>query len=309
MILSGLLRYPFSWRNGAKPFGSPQIGHPGPFGNDRPGEIFSSILYQPQFALFHLLLFGFLASFGNLCLVFFPGHFISNSCTLIYLFLSPNCSLQGRLRDIRTHQKDWPAVAALQVYEFVDQPSRQSYKDCKKATDKVKAWPYVRKGLLNYLETGTLPWDMEEWPLPSTGLNPPEKHPHTEYPSIEELIDIAIYEKQPEKVLHWYDQRPKQRYFWFGSNDDKIATAVKDRFPDRAVDIWKSMAEEQIDQVKPKAYQEEAVSLRKAAKLLRKLKRTTEWERYLEGLRHIHIRKRRLMEILDSLEGKPILRS
>ena len=33
-----------------------------------------------------------------------------------------------------------------------------------------------------------------------------------------------------------------------------------------------------------------------------------EWEQYLNALRQQHFRKRRLMEILDGLEGKPIVK-
>jgi uncharacterized Zn finger protein len=217
--------------------------------------------------------------------------------------------LRQQLRDIRSRQKNWPMVAALQVYEFVDRPSLEDYKDCKKAASKVKAWSNVRKGLLNYLEKGIFPWDMENWPLPSTGLKPPEKQRRQQYPMTSNLINIAIYEKKPDRVLHWYDQRPKQRYSWFNSDDDEIATAVKDQYPDRAINIWKAMAESQIATVKPKAYKVAAGYLRKASKLLKKLKRSDEWESYIQDLRQVHFRKRRLMEILDSLEGKPILRS
>ncbi len=56
------------------PSGAPKSGHPGLGGNRRPGSVSSSAFNQPQFALFHLLLFSLLSSFGNLGLVFFPGH-------------------------------------------------------------------------------------------------------------------------------------------------------------------------------------------------------------------------------------------
>jgi len=60
--------------------------------------------------------------------------------------------------------------------------------------------------------------------------------------------------------------------------------------------------------VKPSAYQEAAKSLRKAAKVMRREKDLAEWESYLTGLREQHARKRRLIEILDGLEGKPIVK-
>jgi uncharacterized Zn finger protein len=50
--------------------------------------------------------------------------------------------------------------------------------------------------------------------------------------------------------------------------------------------------------------------LKRIIKLLkRKEKRDREWTSYLEYLREDHFRKKRLMEILDGLDGKPIVKS
>jgi uncharacterized Zn finger protein len=40
----------------------------------------------------------------------------------------------------------------------------------------------------------------------------------------------------------------------------------------------------------------------------RRGKKRGEWENYLKELREQHIRKRRLIEILDGLDGKPIVK-
>ncbi|MCF8078527.1 MAG: hypothetical protein K9K88_04515, partial [Desulfobacterales bacterium] len=72
--------------------------------------------------------------------------------------------------------------------------------------------------------------------------------------------------------------------------------------------IWKTMAERLIAEVKPKAYQKAATYLRKAARVMHEQKKAVEWERYLDALRQEHFRKRRLLEILDGLEAKPIVK-
>ena len=38
-----------------------------------------------------------------------------------------------------------------------------------------------------------------------------------------------------------------------------------------------------------------------------KKKKKAEWKLYIQALRETHFRKRRLLEVLDSLEGKPII--
>ena len=109
-------------------------------------------------------------------------------------------------------------------------------------------------------------------------------------------------------MLYCYDKLPKKRYGWYGVNDDEVATAVQTHAPDRAVAIWKRMAEGLIAQVKPKAYQEAGKYLRKAAKVMAKARKQKEWDRYLQSLRDHHARKIRLMEVLDSLDNKPIIK-
>jgi hypothetical protein len=68
------------------------------------------------------------------------------------------------------------------------------------------------------------------------------------------------------------------------------------------------MSEGLIAQVKPKAYQEAGKYQRKAAKVMAKARKQKEWERYLQSLRDHHARKIRLMEVLDSLDYKPIIK-
>ena len=216
--------------------------------------------------------------------------------------------LRDQFRQIRTRQKNWLAVAAMQAEEFVRRPSRQSFKDCKKAAGKVKAWPEVRESLLQYLQKGEPPWQQKGWPLPESGLDVPEPERKDRFPLVNELIEMAILEKRPERVLYWYDQLPNKRHGWYGVDDEAIAAAVQTHAPDRAVAIWKSKAERLIARIKPKAYQEAGKYLRKAAMVMVKERRQEEWDRYLQSLRTRHSRKTRLMEVLDSLDNKPILK-
>jgi uncharacterized Zn finger protein len=217
--------------------------------------------------------------------------------------------LRDKLREIRMVEKNWPAVAAMQAEEFVRRPSRQAFTECKKACGRVKAWPRVREYLLRYLEKGMLPWKQNNWPLPESGLDRPAVDRCSRFPLVDDLIDLAILEKKPDQVLRWYDQRPKGPFGWYGLDEDIIATAIQAHAPDRAVAIWKNKAERLIARVKPSAYQQAAGYLRKAATVMHRGKKSAEWKSYLKELRQQHFRKLRLVEILDGLEGKPILRN
>jgi len=214
--------------------------------------------------------------------------------------------LRGSLLEIRTLQQNWPVVAALKVEEFVCYPSRQAFMECKKASGKTDAWPKVREFLLYFLEKGELPWKQKGWPLPESGLDRPKADQRNRFPLVGVLIGIAILEKKPDQLLKWYDQRPKG-LGWPGVDEDAIATAVQAHAPDRAVAIWTKKAERLIAQVKPAAYQEAVKYLRKAGAVMSKQNKRDQWDQYLRSLRETHARKRCLIEILDGLDGKPIM--
>ena len=213
--------------------------------------------------------------------------------------------LRDQLREIRVLEKNWAAVAAILAEEFVRHPSRRTFGDCKAASSKIKAWPKLRGYLLNYLEKGGLPWEQEGWPLPKTGLDAPKREQEDRFPMVGELVGIAILEKKPDQVLRWYDRLSDQPYRWRGLDEDEIATAIQAHAPDRAVAIWQAKAERLIAQVEPRAYQEAATYLRKAGVVMASRGEKEQWQKYLLDLRGTHARKRRLMEILDSLDGRP----
>lgn len=217
--------------------------------------------------------------------------------------------LRAMRRKILTRRKDWPQVTAGLAGEFVRRPSPQAYAECRGAANRIKSWPVIRLCLLEYLEKGTLPWKQKAWP-PAVGPDDaPEPLRRADFPLIDELVEIALYEKEPAQVLWWYDKRPRDRYGWLSVDEDVIAGAVAKHAPERAIGIWKNLAEREISRVSPNAYLEAARYLRKAAKVAGKGERRAAWDRYLADLKETHRRKRRLLEILARLDGQPAARA
>ena len=182
----------------------------------------------------------------------------------------------------------------------------------RKAAERAKVWPVVRSATLLYLETGKLPHKDASWPLPETGVEEAKETARSQFPITTVLIDIAISEKRPEEVLRWYDYRKSKKddfWTWHGYREDHIAGAVADRYPDRALAIWKDLAERQIALTKPSAYETASGYLRKVRERLKKAKREYEWKDYLSKLRQANIRKRSFIEILDRLESRPIIKT
>jgi len=176
------------------------------------------------------------------------------------------------------------------------------------AAERAGAGPAVRHAALRYLETGQQP--DAGWPLPASGLKARRRHPMS-FPCFETLIDLAIAEERPGEVLRWYDQAGVKRLRGWGATEreDRIAQAIAKTYPERALTIWKALAEIQIRQTNPRAYEGAARFLRQVQQLLESLGRTQEWKTYGLELRGTHGRKRRFIEILDRLDkaGKRIV--
>ena len=219
--------------------------------------------------------------------------------------------LKDSLREIREKEGDWLKATAFRVDDFLQSPSFHTFKEMKKAAEHAKKWATVRAAALLYLETGKLPQTEPSWPLPETGLKEPIEIKKNQFPMTDVLIDLAIDEKRPDDVLLWYDQQRSKKQVYWGLDtyyqEEKIAEAVEDRYPNRALVIWKNLAEKQIAITQPKAYEAAGGYLRKVHALLKRLQRESEWKGYLSNLRQANARKKKFLEILDRIEGLRIV--
>ena len=219
-------------------------------------------------------------------------------------------TLVNTLREIREKEKNWPSVAAIRADEFFSGPSFAAYDALRHASKLAGAWAAVRKMVLLYLETGKLPFADVSWPLPEAEAKIDRPSRQDKLPMVRVLIEIAMDEKQPDEVIKWYDFRGRKgSHFqgWGGYNEDHIAQAIEKAYPERAAAIWKSLAEGQIAQTKPAAYEVAARYLKKLRDLMTGLDKEEEWRRYLAGLRQANARKPRLLQTLATLEGRKII--
>ena len=218
--------------------------------------------------------------------------------------------LRTAFREMRERQQDWPAVAALRADEFFVEPNVKTFQALEKAAKRARVGPEARAAAMQYLETGTPPQPSTQvWPVPESGLQLATQRFPIEPPMTEVLLEIAIAEKRPDEVLRWYDRRkPRSRgWDWGWSTEDCIAEAVAAKYPERAVAIWKQLAEAQIALTNAKAYDMAADYLRKVGRVLKQQGKGQEWLSYLAALRQANERKRRFVDVLDILAGRRIV--
>ncbi len=221
--------------------------------------------------------------------------------------------LRERLRTINQHSGNPLAGLAIQAEEFFASPDSEGFLAlCNAARGQgvgegVEAWGR------HYLQTGRRPRrgrkrksapDMD-WPLPAPEVEMPAPRDKVEAPMVDALIRLAIAEKKPNEVVKWYDYESRSEApYWMhdDSLDDNVAEAIASTHPDRAVAIWKDLAEAEIARVKPAGYREAVPYLRKVRDVLTRSGREGEWEEYLAALRQQNKRRPRCIEQLYRLE-------
>ncbi|MGA9188716.1 MAG: SWIM zinc finger domain-containing protein, partial [Methanosarcina sp.] len=90
-------------------------------------------------------------------------------------------------------------------------------------------------------------------------------------------------------------------------SENEIANAVKSKYPEIAIEIWKKLAEDLISETKVSSYEAASVYIRKVKQMLEAIEKKEEWEAYLREMREVNRRKRKLLQILDMLREDRII--
>ena len=241
-------------------------------------------------------------------------------------------SLGKLLGEAARLRKQWKIVAAHAAWEFFERPGRERFNELMTAAKKADCLESVRVFALGFLETGVSPFfsvlhkgiqELEvrkDWPLPvPVYLVPLLRHAaasHTsDSPHYDVLIDMAIADQRHQDVLRWYDAmragKKQQRGFssLMGGSDyaDRVAAAVAESHPDRALEIYRQRVEDNLQRAHVSAYEAVAAYLRKMRPILKSLDREPEWIQMLADIQLRYRNRPRFMEILDKLDSRPIL--
>ena len=184
-----------------------------------------------------------------------------------------------------------------------NKPKRPDLGDKSKVAESKLAEPTSQPWPLPNLELPEPRADRSErrWAAPSVS---PRRH-------LNVLLELALKAKQPDEILHWFDKLSAPAAGHVGrfgdSFADRVATAVAPSHPERSLELWNKLIDTEIAATSPAHYEIAAGFLRKVRNLLTSLDRTPEWHTRLASLRETQRRKRRLIEILDGLAGRPIV--
>ena len=221
--------------------------------------------------------------------------------------------LRQQLQTINQRSGNPLSGLAIQAEEFFAEPSLAGFQVLCRAARKARIGKGVEAWGRHYLETGRRPRAGKrrksdpgmDWPLPACEVAVPAPPRKPDAPVTGVLIQLAIAEKKPNEVLKWYDHPSRKKgapgLYGFSLEND-VAKAVESTHPDRAVAIWKKIAEGHIARVQASGYQAAVPYLRKVRDALTRNRRTREWEEYLAALRQQNSRRPRCLEELRRLE-------
>ena len=237
--------------------------------------------------------------------------------------------LQDLLCEVAEKTGDPMLPAAVAAERFFRRPSVAGLRELTRRAERAGCEEMVTRGAMAFLETGRRPDSMAEdsadgtpgdsWPLPPAPEHPervarPATASGTD-PHYRVLIELAMEEKRPHDVLRWYDDGREAGRVPRGGRrmgpvelEEEIAEAVASSHPDRAIDIFVKTADSVASETNTRTYPEAGRLLKRARRVLEENGRIEEWRSTLDNFRHKHRRKRRLMEVLDGLEDRPIVK-
>jgi len=246
--------------------------------------------------------------------------------------------LAHSLGELARRRRRWDVVAAHTAWRFFDMPATTTFKELVGQAARAKCQQQVRTAALHFLETGVSPiryvaarkWKKGKgsaqrtlrvdpaWPLPVPDYLQPliQDQPRTApaAPHYDVLLDMAIADKTPDKVLHWYDKmraehkHPADGWGWHAHEiAERVAAAVAKSHPERALEIYQQQLERHLPQANISAYESAADCLRKMRPIMKSLKREKQWHALVAEIRQKYRNRPRFMEILERLEGRTIL--
>lgn len=239
--------------------------------------------------------------------------------------------LAEKLREIAERRKQWDIVAAHAAWQFFDHPAVGSFEKLAAAARKAGCEATVCAAARAFLESGKPPflvngpekgpWSTKtaaDWPLPVPPYLLPligsSRRGADGEPKLMVLIELAIHEKRLDDALRWYEAKRKKDKgradSWHGRHyDDLVAEAVSQVHPERSLEIYARRIDASLIPTGIAAYETAAAYLRKVRPILKKLKREGDFAKVVSGIRERYRNRPKLMEILDTLEDKPIVRS
>lgn len=151
---------------------------------------------------------------------------------------------------------------------FQERPSLEAYDQIKAIARQLGNWKTVRQALIEELEEANRP---------------------------DVLLDVHLSEGEHDEAIVLV----KSGRFPYGAPLERVARAVESTHPKEAIELYKRLAQRQIDHGNRKAYQIAAAYLQEARRISLQIGQGEQWEAYIRDLRQAYPRHWALQDELD----------
>ena len=214
-------------------------------------------------------------------------------------------AIRTKLRELLVLDRDWKAVAASDLDDYLSSPCIGDYKTLKASCGKARCWPRVRAFVLSFLETGCAAAKTRaDWPLPKTGVPLPK----AAKPNLAALLEIALEEKRGKDAWSLYEQLRREAKAAAGgygyAHDDfgwRVADAVAKELPEESLKIWEGRIRANVASAHESCYQTICKALEKMRPVMVRLGRGDDWKARVAGLREEYKRRPKFVAMLDAL--------
>ena len=196
--------------------------------------------------------------------------------------------LREFLADEYHRRRRHDGAMALIWNEFSEEPSLETYQLLKRHADRAKRWPGWREDALTAIRERIAEAKSKRRRSDFGSWN---RADHSD------LVRIFLWEKDVEAAWQEAEAGGCSGDLWM-----ELAAKREKEHPADAVAIYQREVEHLIDGKNNSAYEAAMRLLRKIARLMARLDRTTEFPSYLTGVRARHKPKRNLMRLLDQTE-------
>lgn len=217
------------------------------------------------------------------------------------------------MKKICEESADWLMITALDTEAFLINPDIRGYKQMMISAERAEIADSIRPKIQIYLKGGTLPSSATEgnvFPglLPETGMTYGRQYAHVDPPVRPLLLEIALLNKDSDEVMEWYIPNAHRLIIGPGQDpDDRVADVIAIKYPEKAIDIWKTLAEKIIEMKNPERYHDAVMILIKVRDVSTKIGKSVEFSEYILHLKTEQLRKRRFIQELAILEGRTII--
>jgi len=96
------------------------------------------------------------------------------------------------------------------------------------------------------------------------------------------LLEIALINKDPDEVLEWYIPCAHRMIIGHGQDpDDRVADVIAIQYPEKAIEIWKTLAEKIIVMKNPDRYYDAVMILMKVRDASTKTRQSGEFSEHI----------------------------